>query len=146
MFSGPKPVDSAKTEGVMAKKNKTTCDENVVNRHHDELKEKVSKLVEYREFVKSCLSTPQFSAILGRYSQEIEAKKESLISCEKKDVERLQAEIVSRRELLSDLKSSYDVELEDARKQLQEFERQHALFLSGESREEVTEGGASVIA
>lgn len=103
-----------------------------VKQHHQELQEKIQKLIEDREFVKGCLSSPPVFAILSRFGKEIEADKERLVLAEKKDIEGLQACVKARRALLNILQTAYEDDLTEARSQLREFEQSNALFLTAD--------------
>lgn len=103
-----------------------------IHRDHEDLKCKVSRLDEDRKTIEAAIKAPPLGRILRGFDDEIEEIKETLCNSEKKNFDRLQADIRARRALLVSLKSAYKDDLEAAREDLVEFESQNALLLSGE--------------
>lgn len=105
----------------------------------EKLKSKVLDIQQSRNVMVQFTSNPAVSGILAKWTREIEGKKEQLIYVDKKDVEKSQAEILARRELLGNLSNAYLTELQDAKKELEEFERQNQLFLHAADEDGVIE-------
>jgi hypothetical protein len=100
------------------------------------MKSKVADLRTSREFIQAAITSPPFAAILNKFSRDIDETKESLVCADKKDVEKLQAQVIARRGLLGVLGTAYQDELSEATRQLREFEQQHALFLQAPTAQE----------
>ena len=127
----------------MAKKQ--DAKDNRIKEDHERLKRAVDEVSSKRKYVLDCISDSRFSTILKRYENEIESDKEALVGAEKKAIDGLQARVVARRGLIATLKASYEAELEEAARQLREFEAHNQLFLAGEKmngQEEASEKAA----
>lgn len=85
-----------------------------------------------RRFMTTVLQDPRMVKVLSLYERDIEEQKELLVTVEKKDMDRMQASVKARRELLATLRHAYETELQDSQKQLEDFKRNHALFLQAE--------------
>lgn len=119
----------------MAKKDKEEKDR--VKQDHERLQNAVEELRSQRQFILDCISDSRFAKILNRYEKEIESEKEALVMAEKKEIDGLQASVKARRALIATLKGSYENDLEEAARQLREFELHNQLFLQGAKPEAV---------
>lgn len=106
-------------------------EKNEVLEQHARFKADVERARENRQFIQTTCADARMVKILSRYEQDIEDQKEMLITSEKKDIDKLQANVVARRQLLATFKGAYDSELEDAINDLREFESANALFIAG---------------
>ena len=108
---------------------------------YEKMKASVAALREKRKQVLSMVQSPALMPILGRFERDIEDRKEALVSAEKKDVERCQADIQARRGLLAMFRGAYQADLDEADRQTKEFERANALLLSGKNEDVDTATG-----
>ncbi|OHB81182.1 MAG: hypothetical protein A2W31_05065 [Planctomycetes bacterium RBG_16_64_10] len=108
---------------------------------YEKMKASVAALREKRKQVLSMVQSPALMPILGRFERDIEDRKEALVSAEKKDVERCQADIQARRGLLAMFRGAYQADLDEADRQIKEFERANALLLSGKNEDVDTATG-----
>lgn len=106
-----------------------------VRADHEKMKASVAALREKRKQVLTMMQSPALMPILCKFERDIEDRKEALVNAEKKDVERYQAEIHARRGLLATLLGSYQSDIDEADRQIKEFERSHALLLTGAAEE-----------
>ena len=120
----------------MAKGEKDT-----VREDYEKLKAGVAVLRDKRRQVQAMMQSPALMPILGRFERDIEDRKEALVSAEKKDVERCQADIQARRGLLAMFRGAYQSDLDEADRQIKEFERTNALLLSGKNEDVDTTTG-----
>ena len=116
----------------MAKKQKPDEDSRVdqIRKDHFELVEKVESFRRLRSYMQNVCNGSTMRVVLSGFESDIEKEKELLVSAEKKDVDRLQATIKARRSLLEKLKTAYEAELEDATRQLKDFESANELLIA----------------
>ncbi len=112
----------------MAKPNQNEVDQ--VRADYEQMIAAVMRARTNRKFIQDMIVDPRVSHILGRYERDIEDKKESLVCCEKKDVDRNQAEVQARRQLLATFKGAYEADVEEATRALNEFKKSHELLLA----------------
>jgi hypothetical protein len=103
------------------------------------LKQKVAELKKNREIVSMAMVSPAIATILSQFDRQIEATKEQLVSADKKEIDSLQAQVVARRCLLDVLNNAYLKDLEEATRQLREFETKNSLFLQASNAQEETD-------
>lgn len=124
----------------MPKNTKTEEDEkrNQVRDDYAKMQREVVELREKRDTIQMLFDDPTIGKILGHYETEIESFKEHLITADKKDIDRLQAEVRARRSLIATLKGAYEHDLEEADRRMREFKEKHALYLlDSEAKPEV---------
>ncbi len=111
-------------------KSEEKAKRDMVLHDHAKLKQEVAEIGAKRTYISGVMSNPIFSNILAKFEKEIESKKESLVEAEKKDVEKIQAEVQARRALIATLKGAYDADHMDACERLRRFEKDNDLLLS----------------
>lgn len=114
---------------------KRTSKKDTVREDYRRLQSAVDKALEDREFMLRTLQEPRIGKIVSTFERDIEIMKESLTAAEKSEFGTLQSRIRARRELLKELRESYEQQLSDAKQALREFEEANALFLSGAKAE-----------
>lgn len=102
-----------------------------VRADHEKMKAAVAALREKRKQLLTMLQSQALMPILVRFERDIEDRKEALVTAEKKDVERGQADVQARRGILAMLRGAYQADIDEADGQIKEFERSHALLLTG---------------
>lgn len=112
-----------------------------VHEDHDVFKAALKKATADRQFMQGALTDQRFVKILTRFERDIEEAKERLVTEEKKDIEKVQAGVQARRSLLAYLRNAYQSEVDEAAKNLRDFELQNQLFIGAKemTKEEAAE-------
>lgn len=115
----------------MAKATKTDEDSkrDQVRDDFAKLQKEVQELREKRDTIQMLFDDPTIGKIIGLYEEEIERTKEALITADKKDIDKLQAQVCARRSLIATLRGAYEHDLEEAQRRVMEFKEKHALYL-----------------
>lgn len=101
------------------------------------LNQKLAALKADRAEVERVFTRPATATILQKFESEIEQQKEQLVTCDKKEFESRQAHILARRALMATLKGAYEEEIAETVRQIAEFEKANALFITQETRDEI---------
>lgn len=124
----------------MPRKSKDDAKQDAVKADHRTFRKKVEVAREDRTWMQETITSPRMQRILSRFRKGIADLTEMLLTIEKKDLDKAQAQIHARKELLELLSNAYEEELREAKKELEEFEKNNALFLHGQAGPEaVTE-------
>ena len=110
-------------------------DKNAVIEDHKRLKDELMVVQRKRKRIVEMLDEPCLYDILKKFELQIESTKESLVVCEKKDMDSKQQSVLARRSLLRELRGAYEDEEKEARRQLDQFEKDHALLLQNDEDE-----------
>jgi hypothetical protein len=118
----------------MKVKTEEDAQRNQVREDCEKLEKNVADIKAKRAEILDLFQNPTISGVLGRFDREVEEKKELLCNIDKKEFEKVQAEIRARRQLMATLRGAYQADLEEGERQLAEFKAKHSLFLQGEGQ------------
>ncbi len=93
------------------------------------LRNKLNELRGLKRELNDMQKSPAMSPVLAMFRRQIEETKELLCTGDKKDFEKMQANVLARRILLQSFECAYDQATKEAAEALAEFEKQNALFI-----------------
>jgi hypothetical protein len=104
-----------------------------IREEHERLKRIHAEAVADQQWWESTLTDRRMKGVLETLDTETDCLKESLVSCDKKDIDGLQARVKANRALLERIKANGDIhKITEARRALDTFESENALFVHRE--------------
>lgn len=115
-------------ENAEQEKARDQTSENRVNNRKG-LEEQFAQAEQDYEWALKILDEPRLAGILDQIESEMEQAHERLVEAESKEVPRLQAQIKTSRAILGRLRAeSFGRKVDEARKMIEDYDREHPLF------------------
>lgn len=110
-----------------------TREQDEIRLEHERLRRVYEEAREDQSWWEITLKDRRMKKVLESIQEEEKTKKEGLVDCEKKDVDSLQASVKANRGLILKINRESDPQnVSDAKRALDEYEQENALFLSQE--------------
>ena len=127
----------AKSKVVSPNPAKEERQKTAAREQRDRLQRKLDEKIEDRNFWLQTVQDRRFAEFMADVRRDIDENKETLVSCDKNDVDKHQATVNALRAFVRRVvQKTSDVSIEEAKKALKLFEEENALFLYDEKEED----------